>query len=129
MTTASGSKRVVVDSSAWIEFLADGPKAAQLSRFFEREEQLLVPTIVIYEVYKKLLREQGATSAERFFSQALRLATVQLDAEMAAVAAQTSLRHGLAMADAIVYAAARAHEAQLVTMDKHFRPLPGVSYF
>jgi len=129
VTTASDSKQVVVDSSAWIEFLADGPKAAQLARYFEQEEHLLVPAIVVYEVYKKLLREQGNTAAERFLSQALRLAMVDLDPGMAVAAAHTSLEHGLAMADAIVYAIARTHQAQLVTMDKHFRQLPGVTHF
>ena len=129
MTTASGSKQVVVDSSAWIEFLADGPKAAELAQYFEHEEHLLVPTIVIYEVYKKLLREQGNTAAERFLSQALRLATADLDPGMAVAAAHTSVEYGLAMADAMVYAIARMFEARLVTRDKHFRQLPNVIQF
>ncbi len=126
MTTPNGSDRVVLDSSVWIELLSGGSKAGELARYLEQEDRLLVPAIVIYEVYKKLAREHGLTSAERFLSQALRLASVDLDAALAAAAAQTSLEHGLAMADAIVYATARALEARLITRDKHFRELPGV---
>src|SRR5712664_4403594 len=74
VTTQNASKRYIVDSSGWVEYLGDGPKAEAFARFFQREEALFLPTIIVYEVFKKLLRERGASLAEEFFSQARQLA-------------------------------------------------------
>lgn len=127
MTTSKGSELSLVDSSGWVEFLADGPRAAQFARYFEREERLIVPTIVLYEVYKKLLSAQGSSVADRFLSAALRARVIAFDERLALLAARISLERRLAMADAIIYATALAHEAHLVTMDGHFRGLPGAT--
>ena len=122
-----GSELVLVDSSGWVEFLGDGPRAEKFAPYFEREERLLVPTIVLYEVYKKLLFAQGSTAADRFLSAALRARVVSLDERLALLAARISLDRRLAMADAIIYATAQAAGAHLVTSDMHFRGLPGAT--
>ncbi len=129
MTTPSASDRVLVDSTGWVEYFGSGPKAEAFATYLEFPGELLLPSIVVYEVYKKLLRERGHAAAGQFYSQALRFGEreIQLDAELAAQAARVSLSTGLAMADAIIYATAQAHEAQLVTSDPHFSELPGVT--
>ncbi len=120
------SEPLVVDSSGWLEYLTEDIQAAQFAPYIEREAPLLVPTIVLYEVYKKLLMDGGKTAADGFASQAMRRMVVPLDENLALAAAQVSLDHRLAMADAIIYATAQAHQAQLVTGDLHFQGLPGV---
>jgi toxin FitB len=124
---AKGSELVLVDSSGWVEFLGDGPLAEKFAPHFEREERLIVPTIVLYEVYKKLLAAHGSTAADRLLSAALRAQVLPLDERRALIAARISLDRRLAMADAIIYATAQDAGAHLVTSDTHFRGLPGAT--
>jgi predicted nucleic acid-binding protein len=81
---------------------------------------------VIYEVVKKLKLTSSETVVDRFLSQAYRGQQMELDASIAIAAAQISIRHRLAMADAIIYATAESAGAQLVTSDTDFHDLPGV---
>ena len=129
MTTPSASDRVVVDSTGWVEFLGNGPKADAFAKYLEHPQSVLLPTIVVYEVYKKILREQGQNLAERFLSHALSFheREVPLDVPLAALAAKTSLETNLPMADAIIYATARSRQAELITTDSQFSGLPGVT--
>lgn len=129
VTTPNASKRYIVDSSGWVEYLGDGPKADAFTRFFEKEGALELPTIIVYEVFKKLLRERGISLAERFFAQVRQLAdnTIVLDTDLAVQAARLSSETGLPMADAIIYATAQAVQAELITSDAHFSGLPGVT--
>lgn len=124
-----GSEFVLVDSSGWVEFLGDGPLAEKFAPYFEREERLLVPSVLVYEVYKKLLSTGGSSVADRFLSTAFRARMVPFDERLAVLAARISLDRKLAMADAIIYATAQAAGAQLVTSDTHFRGLPGTIVF
>jgi predicted nucleic acid-binding protein len=124
-----GSELFLVDSSGWIEFLGDGPLADRFAPFFEREERLIVPAIVLYEVYKKLLSVRGSTAADRFLSAALRARVVPIDERLAVLAARISLDRRLAMADAMIYATALASGARLVTADVHFKGLPETTVF
>ena len=126
-TVTKGSEFVLVDSSGWVEFLGDGPLADKFAPFFEREERLIVPSIVLYEVYKKLMSAQGSSAADRFLSAALRARVVPLDERLALLAARLSLDRRLAMADAIIYATAQVAGALLVTSDTHFKGLPGAT--
>lgn len=121
VTMTKGSELFLVDSSGWVEFIGDGPLADKFAPYFEREERLLVPAIVLYEVYKKLLSAQGSTAADRFLSAALRARVVPLDERLALLAARVSLDRHLAMADAMIYATALAAGAHLVTSDAHFQ--------
>ena len=125
MTTRSGSDFYVVDSSGWLEYLTEDSKAAAFAHYLE-SDAVLVPAIVLCEVYKHLARQRGRTLADRFVSQALERRVVPLDESIALAAGNMSIEHRLTMADAIVYATARLCQAQLVTADTHFRGLPGV---
>ena len=117
----------LVDSSGWVEFMGDGPLAEKFAPYFEREEHLLVPVIVLYEVYKKLLSAQGSTAADRFLSVVLRARLVPIDERLALLAARISLDRRLAMADAMIYATALAAGAHLITSDSHFQGLAEVT--
>src|SRR5260370_18027080 len=121
-----GSELFLVDSSGWVEFLGDGPLADKFAPYFEHEERLLVPVIVLYEVYKKLLSGQGSSAADRFLSAALRARVVPLDERLALLAARISLDRRLAMADAMIYATAQVSGALLVTSASHFQCFPAV---
>ena len=129
VTTPSASERFVVDSSGWIEYLSAGKKAAEFAQYLEGPADIFLPSIVAYEVFKKLLREGSREIAERFYSLALSFGEreIPLDASLALHAARASLDTRLAMADAIIYAAAQLQNAQLVTTDPHFSGLSGVT--
>ena len=126
MTATTASDLLLVDSSGWLEYLTSDTKADAFAPFLEGSRPLLVPTIVLYEVYKKVTQLRGKMHADRFASQALRQVVVALDEDLALSAAKTSLHHRLAMAGAIIYATALAHRAELVTSDQAFSGLPGV---
>ncbi|MDE3243908.1 MAG: type II toxin-antitoxin system VapC family toxin [Nitrospirota bacterium] len=117
-----------MDSSGWIEFFIGGPLADRYAAYFTSTTQLITPTIVLYEVYKKIKRERGEESALLIAGRLSATEVLPLTEPIALLAADLSLRHGLAMADAIVYATARDQEAQLVTGDADLKDLPGVVY-
>lgn len=128
MTTLSDSKLAIVDSSGWVEYMGSGPKADGFARYLEFPEHLLLPSIVVFEVYKKVSLEHSKNLADNFLSQAFAFGTrlIPLDLELSILASRTSLETRLPMADAIIYATAHHHKAQLVTSDAHFANLPGV---
>ncbi len=117
----------LVDSSGWIEHLTDGPQADAYDQYLSADD-LLVPTVVIYEVYKFMKREVSEEAAIAVTGRMRAGRVVLLDESLALEAADLSLQYGLAMADAIVYAGARGHGAVLVTSDEDFAHLPGVLY-
>ncbi len=88
---------------------------------------MLLPTIVIYEVYKKLFATRGSTTADRFLSPAFCARVVGLDPDLATATARVNVEHRLPMADAIIYATAQMHQAQVITSDPHFSGLPSVT--
>ena len=126
-TTQSGSDWVLVDSFGWIQFFGNEPGANRYESYLDRLPSLLVPTIVLYEVLKKIYQGWGDTEAQKFLSRALRARVVPLDEVIAIAAVDMSLTHKLAMGDAIIYATAQQYKAELVTSDPHFKGLPGVT--
>jgi predicted nucleic acid-binding protein len=120
--------KVLLDSSGWIEFFTGGPLAEKYAPYLTSRHQLITPTIVLYEVYKKIKRERGEETALLFAGRLSATQVVQLTESIALLAADVSLKHGLAMADAIVYATARDQEAEVVTGDADLKDLPGVVY-
>ena len=120
--------KVVLDSSGWIEFFTGGPLAERYAAYLSPRYQLITPTIILYEVYKKIKRERGEETALLFAGRLNSTHVVQLTESIALLAADVSLRHGLAMADAIVYATAKDQEAEVVTGDADLKDLPRVVY-
>ena len=129
MTTPSASKFFIVDSSGWVEYLGGGSKETAFASYFSDANRVLLPTIVVYEVHKKILREKGKTPADLFLSHAFSFGAriVDLDLELSIAASVISLEKGLPMADAIIYASAQRHRAQLITSDAHFHGLTDVT--
>ena len=130
MIVPTGFERVVVDSSGWIEYLAEGSNAERFSTYLNSGTgTLLLPSLVAYEVYKKLYREKDKQVAMKFISAAyepnIRLITLTL--ELAIDAAVVSVETHLPMADAIIYTSALKNDAQLITSDEHFANLPHVT--
>jgi predicted nucleic acid-binding protein len=120
--------KILLDSSGWIEFFTGRPLADRYAVYFAPRYQLITPTIVLYEVYKKIKRERDEETALLFAARLSATQVVQLTESIALLAADVSLRHGLAMADAMVYATAQDQEAEVVTGDADLKDLPGVVY-
>ncbi|MGH7166609.1 MAG: type II toxin-antitoxin system VapC family toxin [Nitrospiraceae bacterium] len=120
--------KTLVDSSGWIEYVGGGPLAERFASYFSSSVQLVTPTIVLYEVYKKIKRERGEETALLIAGRLSATQVIPLSTSIALLAADLSLRHGLAMADAVVYATSRDQEAQLITSDADLKDLPGVVY-
>jgi predicted nucleic acid-binding protein len=119
---------LAVDSSAWIEWLIDGPLTAELAQKMPAKSDFLVPTIVQHELTKWLLRERGEEAADEFIAYTQKCVVAVLDTATAIDAANLSRQYKLATADAVIYAAALRHGAGLLTCDAHFENLPGVTF-
>jgi predicted nucleic acid-binding protein len=118
----------VVDTSAWIEWLIGSPTGGLLGNLLPEREAWLVPSIVQLELAKWLNRETGAETADQVLAFTQMCVVVPLDTKLALAAAEICSSSKLATADAIVYATALEHGAELLTCDSHFEGLPGVSY-
>jgi len=116
----------VVDTSAWIEWLIGSPLGASLANELPDLTQWLVPTIVQLELAKWLTREVGEDKADQVIALTETCIVADLDTATALSAAELCARHKLATADAIIYATALSHRADLLTCDQHFGTLPGV---
>jgi predicted nucleic acid-binding protein len=119
----------LVDSSAWLEYLANGPNAEYFSAPLEDTGNLLVPTICIYEVFKAVLRQRGEDAALQTIALMKQGTTIDLTDELALQAAKISLDYQIPMADSIILATARAHKAVIWTQDQDFRDMGNVNYF
>jgi len=119
---------IVVDSSGWVEFFTDGPLSEQYAMRLRNTAAIVTPTIVLYEVYKRLKRDLSEEDAVIAAGAMQRTRVVPLDQELALSAADISLAQRLAMADAIVLATARAFRAELVTSDDDFEGIADVTY-
>ena len=119
----------LVDSSGWIEFASDGPLADRFLEYLEKADHVITPSIVVYEVYKRLKRDASESIADAVLAHMGNTRVIAFDDQLAVQAAETSLSQGLAMADAIIYATAVTHNATLVTADADFKDLPNVLYF
>lgn len=126
MTAATASENVLVDSSGWLEYLTGDAKEALFAPYLESETPVLLPTVVLYEVRKVLFSQQGKSAADSFFSEALKHILLPFDEILAVAAVTLSIHHKLSMADAIIYATAQRHQAQLITSDQHFAGLRDV---
>ena len=114
----------LVDSVGWIEFFTDGLLASEYAKYLQKPSEVIVPTIVLYEVYKKIKRDRSDEEAITDVAQMLKTRVVPLSESLAFSAADISLEHNLPMADSMVYATAAEHGCKLVTMDHDFHKLP-----
>ena len=118
----------VVDSSAWLEYFGDGPNAAIFAEAIESPSEMAVPTLTLFEVFKRTCQLTDETTALEAIAVMLQGRVVELSATLAIDAARLSLDTGLAMPDAIILATARAEDAVLWTQDSHFEGLKNVEF-
>ena len=119
---------VLVDTCGSIEWLTDGPLADAFRPHLAQTDALLVPTLIQYELAKWITRERDETLALEVIGLTHQSRVVALDTSLALGAAAVAAEHRLAMADAVIYATARAHGATVVTSDARFEHLSGVAY-
>jgi toxin FitB len=118
----------VVDSSAWLEYFADGANAAAFAKPIESTGTLLVPTLCLYEVFKRVCQQRDEEAALRAVAMMEQGTVVDLDRVTALEAARLSSLHRLPMADSMVLATARRHDAVLWTQHADFEGLDSVRY-
>ncbi len=118
----------VVDSSGWLEYFGKGENSAFFAPVIQDVESLVVPTISLYEVYKKIAQQREEEDALGAIGWMATGTVVDLTQEIALAAAALSLEHRLPMADSVILATAQLHNATLWTQDEHFKGLGGVEY-
>ncbi len=119
----------VVDSSAWLEYFADGPNAEHFAKVIEKPDGLLVPSITLLEVFKRVCQHRDESAALQYVAVMQQSTVVELDAALAVRAAALGLRHKLPLADSVVYATAQHANAIVWTQDADFEGLPGVRFW
>ena len=119
---------VIVDSCGWLEWFTDGPLAGSYKEYLADQENLLVPAIILCEVYKILKREVGEEKALLAVGYMKNSPVIPLDDTLALAAADISLQKKLAMADAIVVAVSRAHGSRIVSSDVDLKNIDNVEY-
>lgn len=121
---------ILIDSCGWIEYFVDGPLADKYAGYVEEADvdNSVTPTIVVYEVYKKIKSVRGEREALEAFTQINRTKIIDLTKILGLKAADISLESGLGMADSIIVATARAYGAEIVTSDEHLKGLPEVTF-
>ena len=118
----------VIDSSGWLEYFGGGPNAEFFASAMKSTEELVVPSISLYEVFKRTLVQRGrnrALEAAAIMKQGL---IANLNETVALAAAKLSVESKLSMADCIMLATARAFGAVLWTQDADFEGIDGVRY-
>jgi toxin FitB len=118
----------VIDSSGWLEYFADGNNAQFFAPVIEDTQNLIVPVICLYEVYKRLLQQVGERQALVNISDMHQGQLAELTAPIALEAAKLSADLKLAMADSLILATAHAYNATLWTQDADFSSVEGVQY-
>ena len=119
----------IVDSSCWLEYFAGSKVGGEVSKAIEDIQNLIVPSITIYEVFKKLLIELDEDRAIFAIAHMKQGKVIDLDSDLAVFSAQLGKELKLPMADSIIYATARRYAATLFTQDKHFENLESVICF
>jgi predicted nucleic acid-binding protein len=118
----------VVDSSGWLEYFADGANAAFFASAIEATAKLIVPSISVYEVFRRVLQQRDESAALQAVALMQQGRVVELSAALALSAARLSVEHRLPMADSMMLATANAHRATLWTQDADFDGIKGVKY-
>jgi len=118
----------LVDSCGWLEYLADGPNATFFASAIENTEELLVPTICILEVFKRVLQQRGEDSALQSAALMQQGQVIDLDSGTAVTAAKIGHEIKLPLAAAVIVATARIHHAVIWTQDADLKAVEGVKF-
>ena len=120
---------ILVDTCGWIEWLTNGSLSEQYEPYFGRIQSMIVPTSVQYELYKWVTRQAGIQKALEAIALTEQAQVTPLTTSISLSAADISSEYKLSFADAIIYATAQFHQAELITSDDHFKNLTNVIYF
>jgi predicted nucleic acid-binding protein len=118
-------KTRIIDSSCWIEIFANGTLAKKCQKEVTSSKSIVVPSLVVYEVYRKVkqsISDESGLSATSYLSQ---FDVQPLTREVALLAGDLSLQFKLGTADSLILAHAQEASAELITLDNDFRGLPG----
>lgn len=119
---------IIIDSCGWLEWFTDGKLADQYQKYLADQENILLPSIILYEVYKILKRESGEETALLAVGYMKNCTVIPFDDTLALLAADVSLDEQLAMADAIIVAASRMHKCNIVSSDADLKGQANVLY-
>jgi len=120
---------VILDSSCWLEYFLDGKGADYYAPTIENKEGIIVPTIVLHEVFKVVMRASNEDSALAAAGALQQFTVIPVDENIAMYSVKLGQEHGLAMTDSMILATAHIHHATLWTQDADFSNLPSVKYF
>ena len=118
----------VVDSSGWLEFFADGPNAEFFSKPIQDVDRLIVPTLSVFEVFKRIVQQRGEGDALQAVAVMQQGMIVDLTLSLALDSVRVSLDKNLPLADSVMLASARTHNARFWTQDADFQNMEGVEY-
>ena len=118
----------IVDSSGWLEYFASGPNAGFFAPVIALPAELVVPTLSLFEVFKRVLQQRDETAALRAVALMQQGTVVDLTSPIALSAARLAVELRLPMSDSVMLASARAHDATFWTQDAHFENMDGVRY-
>jgi len=118
----------LVDTSGWIEYFFGGPNASHFAAPIEQPEELIVPTVCLYEAFKKVSQVADQSRALQAVAQMKQGRVVPLSEDIALRGASVSMKHGLPMADSLIYATGQAMGATIWTQDEDFKGLPDVNF-
>jgi toxin FitB len=119
---------IIVDSCGWLEWFTNDRLADEYEKYLADQDNILMPAIVLYEVYKILKRESGEEKALLATGYMKNTVVIPFDEVLALAAADIALKENLAMADAIIVATARANNCKIITSDSDLKDQPGVEY-
>lgn len=119
---------IIVDSCGWLEWFTDGKLADSYKKYLVDQDNILMPAIILYEVYKILKREVGEEKALLAAGYMKNSPVIPLDETLALAAADVALRESLTMADAMIVAAARSNNCKIITSDADLKDQTGVEY-
>ncbi len=118
----------LVDSSGWLEYFADAPNANYFAKPIEDTQDLVVPSLCVFEVFKNILRQREENSALQAVALMEQGLVINLDTPIALSAARLGLEFKLPLADSVILATARTNDAIIWTQDADFKSIPGVKF-
>ena len=118
----------IVDSCGWLEFFADGPNASFFAPIIQDTTNLIVPSISITEVFRRILQQKDEDAAIQAIALMHQGRIVDLTPSIAISAAQLGVQHHLPLADSIIYSTAKYYKAVIYTQDADFKNLSNVHF-
>jgi len=118
----------LVDSSGWLEYFSDDKNSDFFAPAIENTADLIVSTINLFEVFKKILQQRDETDALQAISLMQQGTVIDIDSTISLNAAKISYDLKLPMADSLILATAKMHDAVLWTQDSDLETIPSVKF-